>query len=52
MPFLWDTVATQGQVYGNRVKDSAARVTSSHHFSCPGYREMTVGFADPRIDSI
>jgi len=51
MPFPWDTIATQGQVYGNRAKDSAARVTNPHHFSYPGYSEMTVGFADPRIHS-
>ncbi|MGV3723893.1 MAG: AP protein [Actinomycetota bacterium] len=51
MPFLWDVVATQGQLYGNRAKGSAARVTNPHHFSYPGYSEMIVGFADPRIDS-
>jgi hypothetical protein len=51
MPFLWDTIATQGQIYGNRAKGSAARVTNPHHFSYPGYSEMIVGFVDPRIDS-
>lgn len=51
MPFLWDVIATQGQVYGNRAKGSLARVTNPHHFSYPGYSEMTVGYADPRIDS-
>jgi hypothetical protein len=51
MPFLWDTVATQGQIYGNRTKGSAARVTNPHHFSYPGYSEMIVGFVEPKIDS-
>lgn len=51
MPFLWEVVARQGQIYGNRTKGSAAKVTNPHHFSYPGYSEMTVGFADARIDS-
>lgn len=51
MPFLWTTVARQGQLWGNRGKGSPARVTNQFHFSYPGYSEMTVGYADPRIDS-
>ncbi len=27
-PFLWTTVATHGQIFGNRFKDSKARVTN------------------------
>jgi arylsulfatase A-like enzyme len=51
MPFLWGTLARQGQLYGNREKGSAARVTNSMHFSYPGYSEMIVGYPDPKIDS-
>lgn len=51
MPFLWDTLARQGQLYGNREKGSAARVANTMHFSYPGYSEMIVGYPDPRIDS-
>jgi arylsulfatase A-like enzyme len=51
MPFLWGTVAKQGQLFGNRLKGSAARVTNPHHFSYPGYSEMIVGYPDARIDS-
>lgn len=51
MPFLWGTVAKQGQLWGNRLKGSKARVTNGHHFSYPGYSEMIVGYQDPRIDS-
>lgn len=51
MPWLWGVVARQGQLYGNRLKGSPARVTNTFHFSYPGYNEMIVGFADPRIDS-
>lgn len=50
MPFLWGTVARQGQLYGNRDAGSAARVTNPMKFSYPGYNEMLVGIPDPRID--
>ena len=50
-PFLWNTVAKQGQIFGNREKGSVAHVTNSMWFSYPGYNEMITGVADPRIDS-
>ena len=50
-PFLWGTVAKQGQIFGNQAKGSIARVTNGMAFSYPGYNEMSVGFPDPRIDS-
>lgn len=51
MPFLWNVVAKQGQLYGNRDKGSSAVVTNGRFFSYPGYSETLCGFADPRIDS-
>lgn len=51
MPFLWSTVAKEGQLYGNQGKSSVARVTNGLNFSYPGYSEMTVGHSDPRINS-
>ncbi len=50
-PFLWGTVAKQGQLFGNQTKDSVARVTNGMAFSYPGYNEMSAGFPDPRINS-
>jgi hypothetical protein len=50
-PFLWGTVAEQGQLLGNQIKESIARVTNGQAFSYPGYNEMLTGRADPRIDS-
>ena len=50
-PFLWETVAKQGQIYGNQNKGSVARVTNTMWFSYPGYNEMATGAADPRINS-
>jgi Type I phosphodiesterase / nucleotide pyrophosphatase len=50
MPFVWSTVAREGQLYGNRDAGSVARVTNPMKFSYPGYNEMLVGIPDPRID--
>src|SRR5256886_7041532 len=50
-PFLWTTVATRGQIFGNQAKGSIARVTNGLAFSYPGYNEMLTGRADPRINS-
>lgn len=51
MPFVWNTIATQGQLYGNADKGSKVRVTNGMNFSYPGYSEILCGFPDPRIDS-
>jgi len=50
-PFLWGTVAKQGQLWGNRDKGSEVRVSNGHNFSYPGYNEFLTGYADPKIDS-
>ena len=50
MPFLWSTIASQGQIFGNKALGSHAHVTNPHHFSYPGYNEMATGAPDPRID--
>jgi hypothetical protein len=49
-PFLWGTVAKQGQIYGNRTAGSDAHVTNGKAFSYPGYNEMTTGFPNEAID--
>ncbi len=51
MPFLWNVIAKQGQIYGSQAKGSVAYVTNGHNFSYPGYNETLCGYADPRIDS-
>ena len=50
-PFLWGTVAKQGQLLGNRKRGSEVRVTNGRNFSYPGYNEFLTGIADPKIDS-
>jgi len=49
-PFLWGTVAKQGQLFGNQTRGSIAQVTNGLAFSYPGYNEMTTGFPNERID--
>ncbi len=51
MPFLWNTVARQGQLYGNRLKASKVNVSNPYWFSYPGYNEILSGYADERINS-
>jgi len=51
MPFLWGTVAKQGQIFGNPTRQAAARSTNGLKFSYPGYSEMFCGLVDPRVDS-
>jgi hypothetical protein len=51
MPFLWSTMASQGQIFGNRDLGSESQVTNGLNFSYPGYNETLTGFADPRIHS-
>jgi len=51
MPFIWGTVAKQGQIFGNRTQGSDAHVTNGMAFSYPGYNEMSVGYPNPAIDT-
>jgi hypothetical protein len=47
MPFLWNVIATNGQVYGNRSLGNKDDVTNWYKISYPGYNEMLTGYADP-----
>ena len=51
MPFVWSTVATSGQIFGDPSAGSRARLTNGLWFSYPGYSELLAGVADPLIDS-
>ena len=50
LPFVWDVMGKQGQIYGNLNKGSEARLTNGLKFSYPGYQEILCGYPDPRID--
>jgi hypothetical protein len=51
LPFIWKTIAKEGQIFGDATSNSPAKITNGHKFSYPGYSEMFCGFADDRIDS-
>jgi len=51
MPFFWEVIAKQGQIYGNQSKGSMARITNTFRFSYPGYNEMFTGRFDPQINT-
>lgn len=46
LPFLWNTVAQKGQIYGNRAFGNKVNITNQQWFSYPGYNEILTGFAD------
>lgn len=51
MPFFWNVIAKQGQLYGNKDKGSIVRLTNDQWFSYPGRNEFLTGAADPKITS-
>lgn len=51
MPFVWQTLATQGVLIGDRNKQSYMSVSNQWYFSYPGYNEILTGQADPKINS-
>ncbi len=51
LPFFWNTIAKQGQIFGNRKNGSEGFVTNNLNFSYPGYSETLCGFVDPGINS-
>jgi len=48
MPFLWDVVARQGQIFGNRDLGSDSHVRNHQKFSYPGYNETLTGAPDDK----
>ncbi|MNS62580.1 Metalloenzyme superfamily protein [compost metagenome] len=51
MPFMWNTIASKGQILGNRDLSNKVDVTNPYWFSYPGYSELLCGFADTSINS-
>lgn len=51
MPFMWNRIATQGEIFGDAAEGSTSRLTNGLFFSYPGYNEMFAGKADARVDS-
>ncbi|HTJ48821.1 MAG TPA: BamA/TamA family outer membrane protein [Cyclobacteriaceae bacterium] len=51
LPFFWNVIGSQGQLYGNRAYHNNVNCTNPYWFSCPGYSEMLVGFVDHAVNS-
>ncbi|MBN9379592.1 MAG: alkaline phosphatase family protein [Chitinophagaceae bacterium] len=50
-PFLWTTVETKGQLYGNRNIGNLVNVANPYQFSYPGYNEIFTGYPDTLVNS-
>ncbi len=50
-PFLWNTVAVQGQLYGNRWQGNLVNNANRYWFSYPGYNEIFTGYPDTAVNS-
>ncbi len=51
LPFVWKTMARDGQMFGDAENDCQAISSNGLKFSYPGYNEVFCGFGDPRITS-
>jgi hypothetical protein len=51
MPFFWNTIASHGQLYGNRTLGNNMNVKNIYRFSYPGYNEIFTGYPDSLINS-
>ncbi|MEO5650164.1 MAG: hypothetical protein ABIR03_09605 [Ginsengibacter sp.] len=51
LPFLWSTLADNGQVYGNRNLGNKVDNSNPYWFSYPGYSEIFCGYADTLVNS-
>jgi hypothetical protein len=47
MPFFWDVIVQEGQIYGNRNFGNKVNVSNFFKISYPGYNEMLTGRPDP-----
>jgi len=50
-PFLWNTVAVHGQLYGDRLNGSEVNNANPYKFSYPGYNEIFTGYPDSAMNS-
>lgn len=50
-PFLWGTIARQGQLYGNRWHNNLVNNANPYWFSYPGYNEIFTGYPDTAVNS-
>lgn len=46
MPFFWNVIAKEGQLYGNRFFNNKVNMKNLYKISYPGYNELFTGYAD------
>ncbi len=51
MPFVWNHIAKEGQLYGNRDLGNMVNVRNTYWFSYPGRSEVFAGYFDPAVNS-
>jgi hypothetical protein len=51
MPFMWNVVAKNGQIYGDKKLGNKVTLTNGYKFSFPGYNEIFTGWGDRRVNS-
>jgi hypothetical protein len=51
LPFLWNVVGSEGQLYGNRFYRNEVNCANPYWFSYPGYSEMLTGIVDRHVRS-
>jgi hypothetical protein len=51
LPFFWNTIAQQGQLYGNRWYNNFVNNANPYWFSYPGYNEIFTGNPDTAVNS-
>jgi hypothetical protein len=51
MPFVWETIAKQGQLYGDRDYGNLVNVQNKYWFSYPGRSEIFTGYYDSAVNS-
>ena len=51
LPFFWNTIASNGQIYGNRGLGNKVDVSNPYWFSYPGYSEILCGYVDTAINA-
>ncbi|MDW3645507.1 MAG: phosphoglyceromutase [Bacteroidia bacterium] len=51
LPFFWEVILKEGQLYGNRNLGSKVNCSNDQLFSYPGYNEILTGFPDSEINS-
>lgn len=50
LPFLWDKMASGGQIYGNRLFGNRVDNMNRYWFSYPGYSEIFTGYPDTNVN--